>query len=171
MKIPPQQDGPCPKKHSPTLHWCVTQDIRGAVVKTMVGWSSAPLRATLLFSGGNWNWHLQSMDDYLWIFQLLVKGGRWHIITQLAVCTAYIPGIYLPSRGNTESLPPITRTRIIHCFKIMVSENIFSDATSSLAWRSSHMSDILMKQQVQILQSEYHITNIDQFIMHFILYS
>ena len=29
------------------------------------------------------------------------------------------------------------------------------------------MSDFLMKQQVQILQSEYHITNIDQFIHAF----
>lgn len=74
IKIPLQHNGPSPKKHSPTLHWCVTRDIRGAVVKTMVGWSSAPLWATLLFSDGNWNCHLQLMDDYLWDVSASCKG-------------------------------------------------------------------------------------------------
>ncbi len=50
------------------------------------------------------------------IFQVLVIGGRSHIITQLALHTAYIPGIYCLRLGVIQSLPPITRTRIIHWF-------------------------------------------------------
>ncbi len=42
--------------------------------------------------------HLSTLSDSAnnqWIFQVPVKGGRWYIITQLAVYTAYIPGIVL----------------------------------------------------------------------------
>ena len=33
-----------------------------------------------------------------WLFLVPVKGGRWHIIPQLAVCTTYIP-LILPFGG------------------------------------------------------------------------
>ena len=36
----------------------------------------------------------QAKPLFQWIFQVPVKGGRWHIIPQLAVYTIYIPLIY-----------------------------------------------------------------------------
>ncbi len=36
----------------------------------------------------------QSQERSQWLFLAPVKGGRWHIITQLAVYTTYIPLIY-----------------------------------------------------------------------------
>ena len=36
----------------------------------------------------------QYSNIYQWLFLVPVKGGRWHIIPQLAVYTTYIPLIY-----------------------------------------------------------------------------
>ena len=36
-----------------------------------------------------------SPTKHQWIFQVPLKGGRWHIIPQLAVYTTYIPLIYI----------------------------------------------------------------------------
>ena len=45
-----------------------------------------------------------------WLFLVPVKGGRWHIIPQLAVYTTYI----LPSGGPICYLPSFTGTRNNH---------------------------------------------------------
>ena len=37
---------------------------------------------------------LHYLTTYQWLFLVPVKGGRWHIILQLAVYTTYIPLIY-----------------------------------------------------------------------------
>ena len=38
--------------------------------------------------------------NYQWLFLVPLKGGRWHIIPQLAVYTTYIYHLYiLPSGG------------------------------------------------------------------------
>ena len=37
---------------------------------------------------------LHYLTTYQWLFLVPVKGGRWHIIPQLAVYTTYIPLIY-----------------------------------------------------------------------------
>ena len=46
-----------------------------------------------------------------WIFQVPVKGGRYYVITQLAVYTTYIPLIVLAFWEVMKSLPPFTGTR------------------------------------------------------------
>ena len=43
-----------------------------------------------------------------WIFQVLVKGGRQEIITQLAAYIAYTPGIVLAFKGFTVFNPKPT---------------------------------------------------------------
>ena len=57
-------------------------------------------------------------DDNLnqWIIQVPVKGGRWYINTQLAVYTAYIPGIYclmggyiIPTTYHQNQSNPLTK--------------------------------------------------------------
>ena len=40
-----------------------------------------------------------------WLFLVPVKGGRWHIIPQLAVYTTYIPLIVLAEPGGLYMLP------------------------------------------------------------------
>ena len=47
-------------------------------------------------AGNKSSWAMNGI--YQWIFQVPVKGGRWHIIPQLAVYTTYIP-LILPSGG------------------------------------------------------------------------
>ena len=58
-----------------------------------------------------------SFNGFLWIFSGSCTG--WcvvNIITQLAVYTALLPVIYCLLEGYINSLPPIARTRKIHCF-------------------------------------------------------
>ena len=52
-----------------------------------------------------------------WLILVPLKGGRWHIIPQLAVYTTYIPLIVLAFWGVIYSLPPFTGTRNYHWSK------------------------------------------------------
>ena len=45
-----------------------------------------------------------------WLFRVPLKGGRWHIIPQLAVYTTYIPLIYCFLGGEKCYLPPSSGT-------------------------------------------------------------
>ena len=55
-------------------------------------------------------------SSFEWLFLVPVKGGRWHIITQLAVYTTYVPLIYCLLGGYIYIcyLPPFTGTRNNH---------------------------------------------------------
>ena len=46
---------------------------------------------------------LHAMGIFQWIFQVPLKGGRWHITPQLAVYTTYI----LPSDGLYNPYHPL----------------------------------------------------------------
>ena len=45
------------------------------------------------------------VGDTHWLFLVPLKGGRWHIIPQLAVYTTYIPLIVLAEPGGPHMLP------------------------------------------------------------------
>ena len=49
-----------------------------------------------------------------WSFLVPLKGGRYHIITHLAIYTTYIPLIYIASSGVICYLPPFRGTRNNH---------------------------------------------------------
>ena len=64
-----------------------------------MSFAGANLRYGLYLSGDGFKFQPSSniyvkRDFFQHIFQVLVKGGRWHIIPQLAVYTTYIPLIY-----------------------------------------------------------------------------
>ena len=76
-------------------------------VSVFVGGFQASWQAVGIFCLGEWagNWtRIESMyfllkigdipSSYQWLFLAFLKGGRWHIIPQLAVYTTYIPLIY-----------------------------------------------------------------------------
>ena len=75
-------------------------------VSVFVGGFQASCQAVGIFCLGEWagNWTriedvfpIENVDipaSYQWLFLVPLKGGRWHIIPQLAVYTTYIPLIY-----------------------------------------------------------------------------
>ena len=52
---------------------------------TLGFWDPKPVRLPLLLRGD------RIPIDNQWLFLVPLKGGRWHIIPQLAVYTTYIP--------------------------------------------------------------------------------
>ena len=46
------------------------------------------------------------LNQYRWLFLVPLKGGRWHIIPQLAVYTTYIPLIALAFWGVKNATDP-----------------------------------------------------------------
>ena len=54
------------------------------------------------------------------LFLVPLKGGRWHIIPQLAVYTTYIPLIYCLLGGYMLPIPPFRGTRNNHWWFVFV---------------------------------------------------
>ena len=70
-----------------------------------------------------------------WLFLVPVKGGRWHIVPQLAVYTTYIPLIYCLLRGlyATYHLLREPETTI----EKMAGAILLSNMGHTLKWRKS----------------------------------
>ena len=60
-----------------------------------------------------------------WSFLVPLIGGGYHIITQLAVYTTYIPLIYCQLGDYIYHLPPIKGTRKLHWFHFQVERRKF----------------------------------------------
>ena len=82
-----------PSQYLPLIHhWCVysylessKKDIPGPSISwVFLGHAQIEVH----------EWYRSCVTPFQWIFQVPLKGGRWHIIPQLAVYTTYIPLIY-----------------------------------------------------------------------------
>ena len=99
---------------APQLH--ITLDLSGESCQSAKDIRSRSLHA--MSCGTSWLWPKGQMvsknQDDQWLFLVPLKGGRWHIIPQLAVYTTYINHLYIAFWGVICYLPPFRGTRNNH---------------------------------------------------------
>ena len=79
----------------------------------------------------------QKVPPNQWLFLVPLKGGRWHIIPQLAVYTTYIPLIYCLLGGEKCYLPPFRGTRNNHWSKLL------DPSTRCIGWKVANSHPFL----------------------------
>ena len=100
--------------HVLTVFWVLYHDVcmlifRGGLMRAKTIYVSWPNIRVHTVDGS------EILDNHLqWLFLVPIIGGRYHIITQLAVYTTYIPLIYIANWVIIWYLQPIKGTRKLH---------------------------------------------------------